>query len=108
MMRKSNHRGKTMTVEYAVPCAAALDSNLDNKAALIAGTEQVMSAFLCAVQRRLGPEAARRAAGYWIEAFEAATWNCGQAGLALKRITIAAASRMAQETAATRLTGQPS
>ena len=108
MIRKLNHRGKTMTVEDAVPCAAALDSKLDDKAALIAGTERVMSAFLCAVQRRLGPEAARRAAGYWIEAFEAATWNCGQASLALKRITIAAASRLVQETVAAISTGQPS
>ena len=97
-----------MNIESAVSCTAALNSKWDDKAALIAGTERAMAAFLCAVQRRLGPEAARRAAGYWLEAFEAATWSCGQAGSALKRITIAAANRLEQETVTAGLISQTS
>lgn len=97
-----------MSIEHAVDCAAAPNPHSEDASALIACTERVMAAFVRSVQKKFGSETARRAAGYWLEAFESATWTCGQAGSALKRITIAAASRLAQETGAARFVEKPS
>jgi hypothetical protein len=87
-----------MAIEYAVQCAAARDSDSEDASSPLAGAEREMGAFLRAVGRRLGPEAARRAANYWIEAFESSAGYCGRPGSVWRRITIAAASRLAQET----------
>ncbi len=86
-----------MNIDYAANCAAARNFNSDSKVAIIADAEREMGAFLSAVRRKFGPATVRRAAGYWVEAFDSATWPYGQMAAGWRRITIAAASRLAQE-----------
>ncbi len=95
-----------MSIDHVVSCVAESSVELDDEDALIAGAEREMGAFFCAVRQRLGVEAARRAAGYWIDAFEAAAGPSGQSGSALRKVTIAAASRLALEAAPSRFVGE--
>lgn len=61
----------------------------------VALAERELGAFLGAVRQRFGVEAARRAASYWMEAFEATDITCENARAGLRKVTIAAASCLA-------------
>jgi hypothetical protein len=69
--------------------------SMPDQSALIAMAERELGAFLSAVHEKFGPEAAPRAGKFWLEAFEAANQPTNQTHPDWRRITIAAASRLA-------------
>ena len=71
--------------------------NEQDQCMVMSSAERELSAFLLSIQRLRGDEAARLAAEYWIESLEQLD---AAAGLEFdwRKITIAAASRLAKET----------
>ena len=69
----------------------------DDPASQIIAAERELSAFLIAVRQRSGAAIADRAADYWLQAFEAADLTPCPLPAGLRRVTIAAASRLAND-----------
>jgi hypothetical protein len=84
-----------MSTENLVSPIPANPGSPDYHAELAATAERELGAFLSAVRQRFSYEAASRAGDYWLEAFEAAGPHANQPHPDWRRITIAAASRLA-------------
>ena len=65
---------------------------------VLSAAERELGAFLTTVRRSFGAEAARRASGYWMDALEQFD-PAGCPDFDWRKITIAAASRLAGEPA---------
>ncbi len=63
---------------------------------LLPGAEKELAAYMFAVQELFGSEHAREAADVWIEELELLDWPAGDGDPAWRRITIAAAIRLAR------------
>ena len=86
-----------MSTENSVSPIPAKTGSPDHYAELAFTAERELGAFLAAVRQGFSSEAASRAGDYWLEAFEAADPPANQAHPDWRRITIAAASRLATQ-----------
>jgi hypothetical protein len=68
---------------------------VDLVSGLLPGAEKELTAFLYAVQKLSGSEQARQAGDDWIEGLEVMFWPAGEGTPEWRRITIAAATRLA-------------
>jgi len=82
-----------MRTKSSEPYAAVQDC----QAKFIVTAERELSAFLAAIRQEFTAEAAYRAGEYWMDAFKRADFTCRQTLPDWRKITIAAASRMAIE-----------
>ncbi|MFZ0807996.1 MAG: hypothetical protein WAN03_17520 [Candidatus Sulfotelmatobacter sp.] len=62
---------------------------------LLSGAEKELAAYVYAVRKEFGSEQALRAADDWIEELELSGWPAGEGAPEWRRITIAAATRLA-------------
>ena len=86
-----------MSTENPVSPIPAKTGSPDHHAELAFTAERELGAFLAAVRQGFSSEAASRAGDYWLEAFEAADQPTNQTHPDWRRITIAAASRLATQ-----------
>jgi hypothetical protein len=84
-----------MNAKNPVSNIPAQNHRPDHHAELAVTAERELGAFLAAVRQGFSCEAASRAGDYWLEAFEAADPPANQGHPDWRRITIAAASRLA-------------
>jgi hypothetical protein len=69
--------------------------------------EEELAAFLSAVDRNYGPAKVRRAGEYWVDALEAAALKSDASVRDWRRVTIMAASRLADDLCVKERTGRP-
>jgi hypothetical protein len=68
---------------------------VDLMSGLLPGADKELTAFVYAVQKLFGSEQARQAGDDWIEELEVMDWPAGEGTPEWRRITIAAATRLA-------------